>query len=242
MFFLGVEMKIGKLGVLLFAVIFWGIASNAHAILIQIAPNLTLNMSDPGVQQSDLGRCIIGDPSCPNVGGTITDPSGADDNFTLLPVTMGMTGSYLDVFSPVYTVQQVIDAVGSVFSIGIDIDVAPAAGPHELLTFVALIDGMQQFAFDGSGGGGTFGGTPLDPLNNNGLGFSDWQLDIFDISAFSPTSTVQFGLDLLNVSAGRDQLFVLQGDTVDVPEPTTMVLMGLGLVGLGLTRRKRKTS
>lgn len=229
----------GKLVGALSVLIFCSVASTVHAIAITITPNLTLSQSAP-IGQNAQGACIIGDPSCANVGGTI------NGNFTLLPPTMGQTGNYLNTYSPVYTVAEVMSALGgfSMFTIGIDINTAPSPniGPHELQTFVAEVNGMQEFAYAGSGG--AFGGTPLDPLNNNGNGFSDWQLGTFDLSPFAATDTVQFGLDLLNVSAGRDQFFLLEGfgDPVSVPEPASIALMGLGLVGLGFTRRKRKTS
>lgn len=228
-------MKKGKLGALILVIAFCCVASSAHAIMINIMPNLTLSQSAP-IGQPAQGACIIGDPSCAAVNGTV------NGFFTLLPP--GNPGSYLDVFSPLYTVAEVMSAIGgfSMFSIGIDINTAPSAGPHELQTFVAEVNGVQQYAYLGSGG--TFGGTALTPLNNNGTGMSDWQLGIFDLTPFASTDNIRFGVDLLNVSPGREQLFLFDGfgDTVDVPEPASMMLMGLGLVGLGLTRRKRKTS
>ena len=230
-------MKKGKLGALILVIAFCCFATSANAIVITITPNLTLTQS-AAIGQPAQGACLIGDPSCATVNGTVTSASN-DGNFTLLP-TMGNPTEYLDTYSPFYSVAQVMSALGgfSMFSIGIDINTAPSAGPHELLTFVAEVNGNQQFAYNGSVG---MGGTPLTPLNNNGTGMSDWQLGVFDLSSFNPMDQIRFGVDLLNVSPGRDQLFLLEGigGPTPVPEPTSMMLMGLGLVGLGLTRRKK---
>lgn len=67
---------------------------------------------------------------------------------------MGNPTEYLDTYSPFYSVAQVINAIGgfSMFSIGIDINTAPSRGPHELLAFVAEVNGTQQFAYQGMGG------------------------------------------------------------------------------------------
>jgi len=134
-----------------------GFMPAAYAIPIAIPDNLVLVIeAAPGIQQNDQGPCVIGDQSCGS-NDTI-DPQG----FTLLPVTMGQTGDYLDIFSPLYTVGQIRGVAGDMFSIGIDINAANGRniGPHSLLAFVAEIDGVQAFAYTGP--------TDLDPLNNPG--------------------------------------------------------------------------
>ena len=98
--------------------------------------------------------------------------------------------------------------------------------------------------------------------NLNGLPFASWDVG-FDIdkspgssnrlAAFS-IPTLGFTLDDFTSfgvrsqstgdnQEGSDKAYALVDmPPVEVPEPTSMALMGLGLVGLGLTRRKRKLS
>ena len=149
---------------------------------------------------------------------------------------MGQTGNYLDEFSPNYTVGDFRSVAGDIFSIGIDINVAPGAnapGEHRLLNFVATVNGTQQFAYTD-----TPTGTTLQAPSNNGNGFSDWRLTGFNLSAFLDTDILQFGVDMLNVSGGRDQFFVIPGEATSVAEPSTIALLMTGCLGVLWVRRK----
>jgi len=217
----------------LFSLALLGFVSSANAIPFDITANLTLVVEpNGGIGQTDQGPCVIGDPSCGS-NDTI-DPQG----FTLLPVTQGQTGDYLDIYSPIYTVDQLRAASGDMFNIGIDINASNGAnvGAHSLLAFSANIDGVQTFLYQGP--------TDLDPLNNSGNGFSDWRLEGFDLTGLSGTSEIQFGLDLTNVSGGRDQFFLIAGamNPNPVPEPAGLALLGIGCVALAFRRKRKKSS
>lgn len=199
----------------------------ANAIVITITPNLTLTPEPaPGIQQHDQGPCVIGDPSC-NSNDTI------DPGFTIFPAG-GNVGSYDDIYSPLYSVGDFREAAGNMFRIGIDINQqGNGNSPHLLKSFVALVDGVQVYAFSSAAG------ADLTAGNNNGNGYSDWYLSGFDLSGFSASQTLQFGVDMDDVDAGRDQFFVISGP-LSVPEPGTLGILGLGLLGVGLMRRRNK--
>lgn len=60
-------------------------------------------------------------------------------------------------------------------------------------------------------------------------------------SSVSDNAQIQFHF-ALNSSDGADQLFLIRGagETVDTPEPTTLLLLGMGLLGVGFASRKKK--
>lgn len=71
--------------------------------------------------------------------------------------------------------------------------------------------------------------------------------NFFAKSGFDPYSqqwTTAFNNGLVDSYSGDILDFIVRpnGDFVPVPEPTTMAMMGFGLVGLGLSSRRRKTA
>lgn len=193
------------------------LAAMLVALPIAAGADVVLTFEDPGsqiFQQSLDHPCIFGDPSCNNPAGF---------NFTLLPVHAD--GSYA---SPVYTVGQIAALVGNAFIVGLDINQSTQnVPPYTITEFRLVINGVTQFHLPG---------TNVTTLVNNGNGFSDALIRGFDLSGFTSDMSAQFFLTYSNDTGGREEFF-LQPAAV-VAEPSTLLLLGSGLIGLGAWKRK----
>jgi hypothetical protein len=193
-------------------------AAGAHATV------LTLSL-DPSTayQQINNSPCVIGDSSCNNPAG-----------FGSTTVSTGATQT--NIGSPVYTVQQLRDIAGNGFQVGIDVNTTTSPLATEVLdSFSLMIDGTTQFLYTGP--------TQLH-TNNNGNGWSDALLSGFDLSSFLGTASAQFFTTYHNGTDGREEFFLVSGNTPGepVPEPGSVALLGLGFAGLAVTALKRRTT
>lgn len=197
------------------------IGSPAQAVVI-----LTLdNLGSAAYQQTLNSPCVIGDPSCNNPAGF---------GFTTLP---GGVVAFYDSTSPTYIVQQIRNIAGDAFFIGIDVNTTTQPFATERLDYFAmLVNGVVQFIYDPANPG-----TQLVTANN-GNGYSDALLRGFDLTTFLPTDVITFRAILNGPTAGRDQFFLagISAPTLEVPEPGTLALLGLGLVGISVTRRRKQ--
>lgn len=114
------------------------------------------------------------------------------------------------------------------------IDLQESDGDYELEHFNLTIDDKIEFEYKG--------GTIF--VQNNGNGFSDYVLQLFDISAFSGSSKAVFNLVYSDAQGAREQFFLIaaQQTTAEVPEPASVALLFSGISAAILRRRKKIVS
>ncbi|RPH57343.1 MAG: PEP-CTERM sorting domain-containing protein [Acidobacteria bacterium] len=198
----------------------FGLATLLAGTSIAHAIPLTLVAAEPGTlgPQSTSAPCIIAGTQCQN-------PDGFDfTNF----VQGGQPPSAFDESSPEYTISQFPFLT---FDIAIDVNTNSAAS-ETLDSFSVFVDGAEIYNFTGP--------QLIGDASNAGNGFGDWLLQSIDLSSFASDAVVVFNAVWSGDVAGPESFFLVERDGT-VSEPGTLVLMGLGLLGLGLLQRRRNS-
>jgi len=149
-----------------------------------------------------------------------------------------------DLFSLTYSGSQLDAFLGTPGSLGIGLDLNNNANPQSLVIF-------EMYIGDPTNAANLVACLTLDcsatnmvlSSPNNGQGWADFLITGFP--TYSPNDQITFrwafgttlgGTDAAN--DGPDNAFVI-GATSYVPEPTTWLLMGSGLLAIGLLRRRQ---
>ena len=197
---------------------FWALNANADILL-----------TDPvskTYQQTTNSPCIFGGPSCKVPDGFF---------YTSLP-NSGTEQNYIR--SSSYTVQQIIDLVGTTFLVGIDINTTEKPATEKLVYFTTSVGGIQSSA------NSYLPATPYQfKGEDNGNGYADATLGIFDLTGFALDAQVRFDVSVLNATDGVETFFLIKADGGgtgnNVPEPGTAAILGLGLLGMGFAFRRK---
>lgn len=135
------------------------------------------------------------------------------------------------------------------FNLAIDVSSLGLDGPGGPFTNAISVPEFQFTLFSGSGGNGLGAGSILGQYNLIGtaspIDTLDWTQGLFSFDASGDNDgNVTLQIDLLSGGyAVMDNILITSSDTpsVSVPEPSTIALLGLGLLGLGFARRKGRS-
>jgi hypothetical protein len=166
--------------------------------------------------QSTSNPCIIAATQCQQPAGM------AFNNF----VASGNDSAYNEQQS--YLVSELRTFVGNVFAVAIDVNTTVAEG-ETLQSFSVFVDNVLQFFYTGP--------TVIGGVSNNGNGYADWTLNTVNLTNFAAGSTVKFVAVWDHASDGGESFFLVP-QTVSTPEPASLLLLGAGLAGIGLLKRK----
>ena len=142
-----------------------------------------------------------------------------------------------------YTVSQLTTLFsGGSFDIAIDVNTTSANG-ETLNLFQVLINDVVQYFYDPGVVGDFTDGTKIAPVANNGNGYADWLLQTVSLAGLNANDTVLFRAIWSGASDGAESFFLVASGSsppTGLPEPATLGLVGLALMGLGVSRRSRK--
>jgi hypothetical protein len=244
-------MKTLKMGFIVIGICLCAGAAYADAISIVEDSNI--------YQQTENSPCVIGNPSCKQPDGFSYYNQQGPVTFSDIPTSTWILNS------PLYHVDSAAysggvgdtNVIPSTFLLGIDVNFSPGKEQEYLEYFYVYILPEPPYPpgepspFPGEGGitapyvdtgdgpailhSSYTGPYELDVTSGNG--YSDVELEGFSLPE---EAYVYFQASMSHEAAGFGQFFIIPEGTTPVPEPTTLILLGLGLAGVAYLSRKRK--